>query len=57
MLKPWWELWSGRLEYELAVLDAAAIHYERDARALARGKINLRLKVHLSSRLKLAYLQ
>lgn len=49
MLKPWWDLWPGRLEYELAALDAAGIRYERDARALARGKIALRLKVPLGS--------
>jgi len=45
MLKRWWELWPGRLEYELAALDVARIHYERDERAFARGTLILRLKV------------
>jgi len=45
MLKPWWEVWPGRLEHELAALEDAGIRYERDERALRRGKIVLRLKV------------
>lgn len=45
MLKPWWEVWPGRLEFELAALDAAGIHYQRDAGAIRRGKIVLHLQV------------
>jgi ThiF family/Prokaryotic E2 family B len=47
MLKRWWELWPGRLEYELAALDAAGIHYDRDDGALRREKIVLHLQVTL----------
>jgi len=47
MLKQWWELWPGRLESELAALDAAGVHYDRDVGAFRRGKIILRLQVPL----------
>lgn len=42
-LQPWWERWKGRLEYELAELDEYGIRYERDADALAKGTIVLKL--------------
>ena len=45
MLKQWWVQWPGRLEYELAELYATGVQYQRDARALRRGKIILHLQV------------
>jgi molybdopterin/thiamine biosynthesis adenylyltransferase len=44
MLKPWWERWPGRLEFELKELDKAGIPYELDQAARAAGVIALRLK-------------
>jgi hypothetical protein len=49
MLKRWWEIWPGRLEYELAALETAGIAFKRDAGALSRGKLALRLKVPFGS--------
>lgn len=43
MLKPWWERWPGRLEFELKELDEAGIFYELDQGARAGGVIALRL--------------
>jgi len=44
MLKPWWESWPGRLEYELRALEAAGIPHELDAQAFADGAVIIRLK-------------
>lgn len=43
-MQPWWERWPGRLEYELAALDALGIPYERDEDALRRGAIKLKVQ-------------
>ncbi len=48
-LKPWWERFEGRLEYELAELDEHGIRYERDAEAFAKGNIILKLWFPLDS--------
>jgi molybdopterin/thiamine biosynthesis adenylyltransferase/ubiquitin-protein ligase len=42
--KPWWELWPGRLEYELQALELAGIKYARDESAFSREKF-LRLQL------------
>lgn len=42
-LKPWWERFKDRLEYELAELDKRGIKYERDPDAFANGTIVLKL--------------
>jgi hypothetical protein len=42
---PWWERWPGRLECELAALDAAGIRWELDEAARARGVLSLALVV------------
>src|SRR6266436_7634143 len=48
MLRPWWERWPGRLEYEKSALEEAGIHYELDAPAFESGKVILHLKVPLN---------
>jgi molybdopterin/thiamine biosynthesis adenylyltransferase len=45
MLKPWWEEWPGRLEYEESELDAAGVDYQLDEEAFRSGKIVLHLQV------------
>jgi len=42
--KPWWELWPGRLEYELKALELAGIKYVRDESAFSKGRF-LRLEL------------
>jgi len=37
--KPWWELWPGRLEFELKALESAGIKWEKDEAVLKRDKI------------------
>jgi hypothetical protein len=43
MLRPWWERWPGRLEYELRKLEAAGIRYEIDEESRSQNRIVLRL--------------
>jgi molybdopterin/thiamine biosynthesis adenylyltransferase/ubiquitin-protein ligase len=42
---PWWELWPGRLEYELQALEAAGIKFDRDAEAFTKHKF-VQLRLH-----------
>lgn len=42
-MKPWWEEWPGRLEYELEALKDAGIPFERDDEAFNQGKLILEL--------------
>lgn len=42
--KPWWELWPGRLEYELDALSSAKCEFIRDEAAFKRGVLVLHLK-------------
>ena len=43
-MKPWWERWPGRLEYEIAELKTAGIHCERDEDAFNKGVVKLNLR-------------
>lgn len=47
--KPWWELWPGRLEYELRALESAGIKFVRDDSAFNKEKF-LRLQLHFPLR-------
>lgn len=38
-MKPWWEKWPGRLEYELAELKAAGIESVLDMKAIEKGVV------------------
>lgn len=42
--KPWWELWPGRLEYELKALESAGIQHTLDEQPFREGKF-LRLRL------------
>lgn len=42
-MRPWWERWPERLDYELEQLRDAGISFERDQKAFSRGSIVLRL--------------
>jgi hypothetical protein len=44
-IAPWWEAHPGRLEYELARLDDADVHYRVDERLKAAGILRLELTV------------
>src|SRR5882672_696241 len=48
--KPWWELWPGRLDYELKALEAAGIRHQRDQGAEQKGILVLALEVILDGR-------
>lgn len=43
-MKPWWEHWPGRLEYEVGELNKSGIHCDLDKDAFGKGiaKLNLR---------------
>lgn len=43
-IKPWWERWPGRLEYELEQLEKAGIPVEQDQDAFDRNTVLLRLR-------------
>src|SRR5215207_7454443 len=47
MMRPWWELWPGRLEAELRSLDDAGINWERDERAFRSGVLKLRIRLRV----------
>lgn len=42
-MQRWWDLWPGRLEYELEALRATGIPHELDKTALDRGRVIIRL--------------
>lgn len=44
MLPRWWELWPGRLEYELEALRLAGIPCARDEPAFKNGQVVIRLR-------------
>lgn len=44
MAEPWWKLWPGRLEYELAELDKHGIRYEFDSDTFDKGRVVLQLR-------------
>jgi hypothetical protein len=44
-VRPWWEREPGRLEYELAQLQAAGITYQVDEEAKSRGRLVIDLEV------------
>ncbi len=44
MQEPWWILWPGRLDAELAELEKHSIRYEFDSDAFEKGRVVLQLQ-------------
>ena len=44
-MPPWWDIWQGRLEYELQQLDQAGIVYKVDESSLKAGIAKIELQV------------
>ncbi len=51
MTRPWWEVWPGRLEFELKCLDDAGIKYRLDEQARAQGIIKIFLQHRVNGKL------
>ena len=49
-MKPWWERWPGRLEFELHALESAGIRYQREDENFKKGIFALKLELTLSGR-------
>ena len=49
-MQTWWENWPGRLEYELAELHKAGIHYDKDEKAFEKGVVVLNIQHEIESR-------
>lgn len=48
-MKPWWEIWPGRLEAEYEALTAASLPFEVDQAALEKGILRLRVEYPLGA--------
>lgn len=48
MLRPWWELWPERLDYEFWALEKAGVEYIRDEEAFRAGILVLKVKANVN---------